>query len=466
MKPRSKNERLILELRKKLPGLTEKQLEWGWQQVPPTGYFKSRKNGRGEVWCSECGTVVNDDASALECALGSGDYYCPCCGKSLGIDYSLARMKKTNITERAMVSYITTFKGWQVVRTFSFEKKCSKRHECVRSVNEVYEHWYNPATGHETIIGINYVRSFNCFKWSYGTEWSVKVHNEHCTGYYVWNDVYRLQDNYIYPAARVLPVLKRNGWTKRLIRDFDVGEIFKRLILGGDIEWLIKTKQWELLKWLLDRGQYTLPYKYSAKVAMRAGYKITDAGIWMDYLDLLSEEHKDLHNAFYVCPADLTKEHNRLAKRKQERLEQEAVRSRMKRAANSEANYERSKGMFVGIHFDDGKVYCHVLKNVQEFIEEGKNMHHCVFANEYWNPERHPESLILSATDNEGKRIETVEVDIESWTVVQSRGKYNQSTPFHDEIVDMVKAHMGVFINAEATAKQQLMKQNHGELKA
>lgn len=442
MKPRTRNERLVLELHKKLRGLTAKQLEYGWQQVPPKGYYKATRFGRGEVWCSECGTIVRDDASSLECSLGCGNFVCPRCGKTLELDYSLSRMKKTKITERAMVSYVTTFKGWQLVRTFSFEKSCWKRHECIKSVNETYENWFDPRTGHETIIGINYVRGINNFKWSYDTEWNVKSHNQYCTGYYVWNDVYKLQDNFMYPAVRVLPVLKRNGWTKRLAATFDIGEIFKRLINGGDTEWLIKTKQWTVLKWLIDSGQYTVPYKYSVKIARRAGYKIKDFGMWIDYLDLLNEEHKDLHNTHYICPADFRKEHNRLVKRKMDRLEQEHLKAQMKEALDQELNYEKSHGMFIGVHFDDGNVFCHVLRSVHEFIDEAKAMHHCVFANEYWNADCHPESLILSATDKDGARLETVEVDIKTWQIIQSRAKYNGETEQHAEILDLVRKNI------------------------
>ena len=69
-------------------------------------------------------------------------------------------------------------------------------------------------------------------------------------------------------------------------------------------------------------------------------------------------------------------------------------------------------------------------------------MHHCVFANEYWNVQKHPDSLILSAKDRHGNRLETVEVNMKTWSIVQSRGLLNDQSERHDEIIELVKENM------------------------
>ena len=58
------------------------------------------------------------------------------------------------------------------------------------------------------------------------------------------------------------------------------------------------------------------------------------------------------------------------------------------------------------------------MESVQEHLEERVVMHHCVFDNAYYLREN---SLILSATI-EGRRIETIEVNLDTLKVVQSRG--------------------------------------------
>ena len=78
------------------------------------------------------------------------------------------------------------------------------------------------------------------------------------------------------------------------------------------------------------------------------------------------------------------------------------------------------------------------------YIDEGAELHHCLFSNEYYLKEN---SLILSATI-EGKRIETITLQ-----VIQSRGVCNQNTPYHDQIVSLVNAnHQLIRQRMKATA--------------
>ncbi|WP_211834177.1 PcfJ domain-containing protein, partial [Porphyromonas levii] len=74
-------------------------------------------------------------------------------------------------------------------------------------------------------------------------------------------------------------------------------------------------------------------------------------------------------------------------------------------------------------------------ESVQEYLEEGTAMHHCLFASEY---HLKPNSLILSATIN-SKRIETIELNLETLKVVQSRGICNSTTEYHDQILQLVQ---------------------------
>ena len=77
---------------------------------------------------------------------------------------------------------------------------------------------------------------------------------------------------------------------------------------------------------------------------------------------------------------------------------------------------------------------------MQEHLEEGVSMHHCVFSNAYYLKE---DSLILSATI-EGKRIETIEVSLRTLEVVQSRGVCNKNTEYHEQIVNLVNSNRGL----------------------
>lgn len=79
------------------------------------------------------------------------------------------------------------------------------------------------------------------------------------------------------------------------------------------------------------------------------------------------------------------------------------------------------------------------LRGVSDFYDEGNAMHHCVYSMEYFKKEL---SVILSARTDDGKRVETVEYDMVNNKVLQSRGKFNKLTEFHDSIIESVNNSM------------------------
>ena len=80
------------------------------------------------------------------------------------------------------------------------------------------------------------------------------------------------------------------------------------------------------------------------------------------------------------------------------------------------------------------------LKSLEEFQQEGEVMHHCVFTNKYY---KEKDSLILSARIGK-KHIETVEVNLKTFSIVQSRGACNSNTEYHNRIIGLVKKNMNL----------------------
>ena len=89
---------------------------------------------------------------------------------------------------------------------------------------------------------------------------------------------------------------------------------------------------------------------------------------------------------------------------------------------------------------EDNLVIC-PLESITQFYQEGKAMHHCVYRNEYY---RQPECLILSAKDIEGNRLETIEVNLNTFEIVQSRAVYNGVSQYHDQIVKLMNKNMNL----------------------
>ncbi|KGN71777.1 hypothetical protein JT26_00450 [Porphyromonas sp. COT-108 OH1349] len=125
----------------------------------------------------------------------------------------------------------------------------------------------------------------------------------------------------------------------------------------------------------------------------------------------------------------------------QAQRDKEAEAQRRQKAIENEERFQALKAPFFGIAFTDGTIEVRVLESVAEYMEEGKALHHCVFTNEYYLKEQ---SLILSASI-EGKRIETIEVSLETIKVIQCRGLQNKNTEYHDRIIDLVNANQQVF---------------------
>ena len=147
---------------------------------------------------------------------------------------------------------------------------------------------------------------------------------------------------------------------------------------------------------------------------------------------------RDIHNAHYVCPEDLQQAHNEILRKLRARQEREQEEHKRQKALEDEARFQKLKAPFFGIAFTDGTIQVRVLESVQEYIQEGQALHHCVFTNEYHLKEK---SLILSARI-EGKRIETIEVSLETMQVIQCRGLMNQNTEYHERIIELVHQNM------------------------
>ena len=189
-----------------------------------------------------------------------------------------------------------------------------------------------------------------------------------------------------------------------------------------------------------DNTAHIERYWPSIRICIRNKYAIKDVKLWIDYLDLLRYFNRDLRNAYYVCPANLKKEHDKLVAKKRQLQEREEAERKRKKAIDNEHKFLKLKSKFFGLQFTDGFIKIKMLESVQEFIEEGDIMHHCVFTNEYYLK---PSSLILSAMIK-GMHIETIEVDLKKLEVIQSRGACNKNTEYHDRIIKLVKQNMNL----------------------
>ena len=419
MKPRNEHERRVVSLSAKLPEITYKQKEWARKHCfDPIGY-----TCKGEVWCSQCGAMMLHEGKA------KGKKVCPICGSHLDLKAS----RKKRIKEKVYFTVLARVEEFQVCRHFSVEKWMDKYGYPDYIINEAVQVWLNEQ-GRETIVARPCKPIFMVYDaWDFGKPMEIRTRGS------AYFDRYRIA-GVKYPWGGILPILKRNGYKGNSGRLAE-SELFRMLLTDHEAEVLMKMGQFELLhyKWLQGWGPGAKRQEHAVRIAHRAGYFVKDASMWYDYLRLLDYFHLDTHNAHYVCPKDLKAEHDKLLKRKQRIEAKKREEEKRREAAEWEARYKDMKAAYFGIAFDNGKLFVSVVQSVAEMAEEGQEMHHCVYSADY---HKKKDSLILSCKDSEGKRIETIEVSLKTFEVVQSRGVCNSNTEHHDEIVNLVRSNM------------------------
>lgn len=245
-----------------------------------------------------------------------------------------------------------------------------------------------------------------------------------------------------------IPILMRNG-LRRSFHDIQPRDVIQGLLANNKFETLWKCKQFKLIKCFAYKwnSAYRNPDKMSAvMIVLRHHYVIKDTNLWDDMVDMLISLHKDTHNPKFVCPDNLVEAHNRVLAMSNMRLQAERriftdnERLRDIRINHLDKKYVSRRKRFYDMKIADDKISITVLRTVGDFKNEAEAMHHCLFQCEYY---KKPDSLIMSARKN-GKRIETVEVDLSRYEVNQCYGACDKFTSYHKEIVDLVKNNMNV----------------------
>jgi DNA-directed RNA polymerase subunit RPC12/RpoP len=416
MKPKNKLQAQVLALSKKLPSISETQVKWAYQNCM---LHIGQRTKKGVVSCLECGHSWTDTTTEKHCT-------CPHCGTKLQVSDTRQRVFK----EYEYFCIVTACGGFQVLRFFYIQSyaKVGKKAQYFHS--EVIQRWIAPNGKFATMARL---RPMTCFADTWIFQSAMEIRPE--------KTLYNAIPICIYPRQRLIPELKRSGY-KRPIDKITPFDLFRTLLLHSRAETLLKAGQTKLLTFFAGRGFDKINnYWSSVKICLRNGYTIEDVSMWCDYIDLLRFFGKDLHNAKYVCPADLKAEHDLYVKKKREWQERERRAENQKKALENEAIFKEMKSRFFGIQFTDGVIEVRTLDSVEEIMHEGDAMHHCVFASEY---HLKPDSLILSACVN-GQRIETVEFSLSQMQVLQSRGVCNKNTEYHDQIINLVEKNIRLF---------------------
>lgn len=383
--------------------------------------FKSvaflRKKGM-EVICSECGTTFHPGE------IGRGKVTCPFCFAEIDPH---TNHRKT-VREKAYYLVPDTVGRFQVLRWFLVETCKRAGQPAYYEHYEVSQIWFSP-DGQKVRVERNRVYSCYVDTWSrYGTL-DIRVGSSSVLDH--------ILPYAIYDRGKIIPELKRRGY-KGGIHGIAPIDLVNALLTNPNFETLYKAGQYALCRHFICSNAPIGHFWPSIKICLRNGYKVEDGSLWCDLVTDLRYLGKDLTSPHYVCPANLKTAHDEWVRIVARKSRKEAAERRKLEALRCEEQYKRMRHAFFGLLITDGKITLKVLQSVSEFWEEAKEMHHCVYESRYY---KKPTSLILSAKID-GKRIETVEVSLETFDVVQSRGVCNSNSRYHNRILKLVRENM------------------------
>lgn len=316
---------------------------------------------------------------------------------------------------------ITTYNGVQVFRHF-WAVKFFDIYDNVNVVfHEVYQNWIKPdgeriVTGRakspmrgadyfivDSNYGIRKPSYYSYYGYDYSGQYVIK--QERFADYIIKKGINSLMENEN-AVNYVTTVLKHN--------------IYERLLKMG----LLNKNAFSAHKNELEK------YFRQIVLANRVGYKPDDWQMWIDCIRMREELGYDINSRKYLCIENLEKEHNKL----QVKINKIKQEKELKEEAKYNPVMLKKLGKCANICIKKDNLEIKTLKNVEQVFDVAQIHKHCVYSQKYY---KQPNTLLLEAyCDNIPK--ETIEYDMKTNKVLQSRGTCNQSTEYHDVILEMM----------------------------
>lgn len=333
---------------------------------------------------------------------------------------------------------------WQVIRMFMY-RSWTKKHE---ALHEPLRYWIKKDGGfvieakNRQCLGNYYIDA-----WCWNSELAIRSNRGS-------RDVRDLYANYV-KVHSLIPELKRTGFHAncRIACGLKPFWLVHSLLTNSRVETFYKLRQTWLTWKFYHYDELTETLWQSIRVALRHGYhwdKQKEINDWCDMIRDLEYLGKDTRNPHYICPAILDDAHQHWIEKARIKRDIEQIEEEKKEVLAYEQTFHKNREQFFGMVFKDKSLEIQIIPTAMGIKEEGIAMHHCVGG--YYNT---PNSLILSAKID-GKRIETIEVRLSDYTLVQSRGLQNCRTKYHNRIVKLIEDNMGEIIKRNEEHKKQI----------
>jgi DNA-directed RNA polymerase subunit RPC12/RpoP len=414
MKPRTKLQHTVYNLAERLPKLSDNQKQWAFDNCIEHFAFYTKNNAH----CMDCGETFSPSLIKRKTVI------CPSCNTKL-------KAKETRKRTIEQIEYLALAQVWedfQVFRYFKLETSHKVGEKVKYHAYEILLHFLQD-DGKREVVARLHASSY----WNWSDSWcgALEIRDRKD------QKKYDVMHTAIHPDSYIKPKYSMYGIDHNL-KGCTLLQATQVFPFNQKVETLVKAKQYSLVQYSQSHNYQIVRYWDSIKICMRNRKIIKDAGMFFDYLELLTYFRRDLRSPKYLFPSDLKKEHDRLVKKKREIERKQEIEHKKKRAILEEQFYKQLKGLFFGIEFKEKDLIVKVMDSVQQFVEEGDLLKHCVYANEYY---KRQDSLILSARKKD-EILETIEVDLKEMKVVQARGKNNQPSKYNNEFIRIVSNNM------------------------
>lgn len=374
---------------------------------------------------------------------------CPGCKKKLKY---IKTESRGQVSRFVVGSIVETVGRFQVFRYISVWKSMDKALKPDYTLHRLFEEWIDYDKEKSTIVGRIAGGYRDGFTYS---DYEIRYVNK--SAYWSRDDYYLYQADYICPGARYLPRFDFYDLNNKTL-DADPRLLLRKLKDSPKFETILKSGNKKLLQHAINNTEYSTYFK-QIKTSFRHKYKIADPGVWFDFLKLLTFFKKDIHNPVVIFPKNLRKAHDELVKKKAKVDALEAAKRELIRQEKERAKAEAEEALrgiketaFKGFKIKNGEIVIIPLIKEQDVKKEGDILKHCVHTNGYHNKSG---ILLMSARLGE-KRLETIEISLLNYSILQCRGLGNKPTPYHDQIIDVVRRNM---------SKISRLCQKHKELK-
>lgn len=421
MKPKTIIEKQLTQLSSSLAPISAEVHNWAEKTI----FLKWAVLSRGKFHCLECSHSWKSD---IKNQSSQNFIKCTACWRKL----KMYQYNQVHFKEIEYSAVLDTAGGFQIVRIICSHKQMKKNFAPTYFHKEVMQHWINPKGEVRTMSLSTNIFSHAYDAWQYYSPLEIRPKD------FQNSPKYHINPYKVFPTTKVLPILKRNGF-KTGFYTIAPQILFTALLKDSHAETLLKASQTSLLSYYLKSHEQHIAQNWQAvKTCLKNNYHIEDFKIWEDYIDLLRWFQRDLCSPYFVCPENLHQAHNKLVLKKRTLQRKKYLDQMRNEILQEQQKYSEDKNPFLGLCFSNEAITISLLENVQDFIEEGDTLNHCLFTNEYFKKK---DSLIFSARiDN--IPIETIEVSLSKMKIVQCRGLKNNNSKHHKMILNLMNKNL------------------------